>query len=172
MHDFDSIYFAGLIWFSGHGARACSAGVGQQTGSRQSACRPISCAVTSAIIFVCRVAASHARRWLWGGSCAVMAEIQTTQPSNRFEHRVRGLLPNWTRALRPKFLLGTSGLLLGTSGSIFERRMISPRRRFGAMEHKMLPEVPKGRKSRFGNAHLLARFSGWHKVLPPQWPSS
>merc|ERR1719399_2493638 len=48
MHDFDSIYFACLIQFSGHGARACSAGVGQQTGSRQSACRPISCAVTSA----------------------------------------------------------------------------------------------------------------------------
>merc|ERR1719183_2524906 len=46
------------------------------------------------------------------GSCAVMAEIQTTQPSNRFEHRVRGLLPNWTRALRPKFLLGTSGSIL------------------------------------------------------------
>merc|ERR1711869_17506 len=52
-------------------------------------------------------------------------------------------------------------LLLGTSGSIFERRMISPRQRFGAMElYKMLPEVPKGQKSRLGNASLLVRFSG------------
>merc|ERR1712118_414757 len=55
------------------------------------------------------------------------AEIQTTQPSNRFEHRVRGLLPNWTRALRLKFLLGTSGrTLIGDFRQHLERRMISP----------------------------------------------
>lgn len=149
--------------FSGHGARACSAGVGQQTGSRQSACRPISCAVTSAEIFLFAEWQPHTH----GGGCE-QAVVRSWQLSKQ-----RSLATASNIVFAGFFQIGQrlcvqnsywvlqAAFLLGTSGSIFERRMISPRRRFGAMElHKILPEIPKGRKSRFGNANLLARFSG------------
>merc|ERR1711924_434676 len=77
--------------------RACSAGVGQQTVNRQSACRPISCAVTSADRFLLAEWQPHTH----GGGCeqAVVRSWQRSkkQPSNRVEYRVRGLLLNMLR---------------------------------------------------------------------------
>jgi len=150
MHDFDSIYFAAFIQFSGHGARACSAGVGQQTGRRQSACRPISCAVTSAERFLLAEWQPHTH----GGGC----EQAVVRPWQLSKQRSLATASNMVfagffqtglgRCVQNFYWVLQAAFLLGNSGSILERRVISPRRRFGAMElHKLLPEVPRGRKS-------------------------
>jgi len=71
MHDFDSIYFAAFIQFSGHGARACSAGVGQQTGSRQAANWPIIRAATREVKLF---SAGLAHGFIFGSSGAFQSD--------------------------------------------------------------------------------------------------